>query len=118
MFEVREVTQHDVDISQLGRDLEGRPGYRNLPLTLASASDYPDASMTAMSDITISVGLQTVAPSWQQVDSVTDCGQHAVPINSSLVQLWYVPRFALSACSWPRAGKDGNALARDGPGDA
>ena len=29
MFEVREVTQHDVDISQLGRDLEGRHIQRN-----------------------------------------------------------------------------------------
>src|SRR5215472_4645162 len=29
VFEVREVTQHDVDISQLGRDLEGRHIQRN-----------------------------------------------------------------------------------------
>lgn len=38
VFEVREVTQHDVDISQLGRDLEGRHIQRNATTDLFFAS--------------------------------------------------------------------------------
>jgi len=56
-------------------------------------SDYPASSSTAFTGTSIVVGTTHPAISWTPVNSVTDCGQHAVVVNNSSpngeADLWY-----------------------------
>ena len=45
---------------------------------ITKASDYPDAALTEMKDISISTGAVHPEISWNVTNMVTDCGQHTV----------------------------------------
>jgi len=45
---------------------------------ITKASDYPDAAVTEMKDISIATGSANPALTWGVNDVVTDCGQHTV----------------------------------------
>ena len=50
---------------------------------ITKASDYPDAALTEMRDISISTGATHPAMTWGVNNAVTDCGQHTVIESSS-----------------------------------
>jgi hypothetical protein len=50
---------------------------------IQQCSNYPQTCRTAMKNIEIQAGGQTVTPAWAITNSITDCGQHAVLVSNA-----------------------------------
>ncbi len=89
--------------------------------SIATCSDYPDTTKTAMVAIGIQTGSTAPALAWTAVNAVTDCGQQTSIVSDSAtsgeVDLFYRTSFQTALWMFPSDGTAPTETWNSGPGN-